>query len=151
MKTYDELKAEKIKAAWIAEIGKDAFELLQVQINYQDGGLIVIGEFDLLKQTREILGDKLQETDKFKFDGRNLHLVSLSGIENNHGWTRIEADGSNCPKSEDENDRYELGMFDSGIWRRCIDDVEDFEVIEYYRDCGFTHYKPIEKSLPPLV
>lgn len=150
MNTSEQLKNEAIRKAWIAEIGEEAFELLHSQIRHEDGGLSVIGEFDLIKQTREILGEKLQETDKFKFDGRNLYLVALSGIENNNGWTRIEPDGSNLPIEYGE---YEcvLKWINQPMRRlffRC-GGSDDAENTKYWLET-VSHYRPIEVFKKPI-
>lgn len=150
MNTSEQLKNEAIRKAWIAEIGEEAFELLHSQIRHEDGGLSVIGEFDLIKQTREILGEKLQETDKFKFDGRNLYLVALSGIESNNGWIRIEPDGSNLPDKIIDcwciKDRL---MFYPLLWRK---DLMQFQTTDasYYDWQEFTHYQRIVEPQPPI-
>jgi len=73
---------------------------------------------------------------------------TLSGIQNNNGWIRIEPDGSNLP----ENGLFKMckEIKKGEWWYISHDDVEPDDVEEYFRDLGFTHYKPITPELKPI-
>jgi len=84
---------------------------------------------------------------EFESDRKKTHDVfwrpkSLSGIENNRGWTRIEEDGSNLPS---------LGYYwvknreDGEIYNSIIDPKRSLDMIDW-----FSHYQPIIQPEPPL-
>lgn len=88
---------------------------------------LVISEFDYNKQT-----DCHRPKD-------------LRGIENNNGWLHIDLE--NLPKEG----FFYMGAFkNDGEFYTSYDEVEFDELSEYYFDCGFTHYQPIVKPLPPI-
>lgn len=74
---------------------------------------------------------------------------SLSGIENNNGWTRIKEDGSNLPKWEGEGDdvSHYWVMFENGdtvvSWNFSLADPSGYTLKP-------THYQPIVKPKKPL-
>lgn len=78
---------------------------------------------------------------------RNIHFwrpKTLQGIEDNNGWTRIE---SEADLPTDESVKYTTGTL-------CFDGHFEVSHIHFtaktIRISGGTHYKPIEKELPPI-
>lgn len=70
---------------------------------------------------------------------------SLSGIENNLGWIRIEEDGSNLPNGNDADDFWicnENGLFDFFSYPEQIE--------RKFRNGTVTHYQPVIKPKPPI-
>jgi len=81
------------------------------------------------------------------FGNQSWRPIELSNLEDNRGWTRIEPDGSNFP----ENGLFKMCKeIKKGEWWYSHDDVEPDDVEEYFRDMGFTHYKPITPELKPI-
>lgn len=70
---------------------------------------------------------------------------SLSGIENNLGWIRIEEDGSNLPNGNDADDFWicnENGLFDFFSYHE--------QIARKFRNGTVTHYQPVIKPKPPI-
>lgn len=72
---------------------------------------------------------------------------SLSGIENNQGWIRIEPDGSNLPTKKGS---YKCVKSEDGLiieMNFYPDDKKWYYGLKLMKP---SHYKPIEKELPPI-
>ncbi|OPC51499.1 hypothetical protein BAY06_03995 [Elizabethkingia anophelis] len=75
---------------------------------------------------------------------------SLSGIENNNGWTRIESE-EDLPKDDYFGDLFEVGFLDeSGFFhherKRC-----SFKSLKWmYEKKLITHYQPVQVPKPPI-
>lgn len=70
---------------------------------------------------------------------------SLSGIENNLGWIRIEEDGSNLPNGNDADDFWicnENGLFDFFSYPE--------QIVRKFKNGTVTHYQPVIKPKPPI-
>lgn len=125
----EELKQEAIKKAY----GKH-FDVLKNFIN--DDGEVC----------KAICPDNTQNLfSNFFWDNLNgqWRPKSLSGIENNNGWTRILEDGSNLP----ESGNYKL-LFESRIIIE-TENANDFFITGKCVD-RCTHYKPIEPEKLPI-
>jgi len=84
---------------------------------------------------------------EFHKNGYSLRPISLSNIEFNNGWTRIEPDGSNLPEKDGN---YKI-MTDIGMLNESFPFLRDVEHnYTSWTDGGITHYKPIEKELLPI-
>jgi len=78
---------------------------------------------------------------------KNKHSVrpkSITGIENNRGWTRIESE-EDLPK----------GNGFAGFLLATVDKVSsnvyNYKEVEFYFNAGiYTHYQRIEKPKPPI-
>lgn len=84
---------------------------------------------------------------------KNKHSVrpkSITGIENNRGWTRIESE-EDLPKDDYFGDLFEVGFLDeSGFFhhdrKRC-----SFKSLKWmYEKKLITHYQLVEKPKPPI-
>ncbi|WP_407478450.1 hypothetical protein [Elizabethkingia anophelis] len=75
---------------------------------------------------------------------------SITGIENNRGWTRIESE-EDLPKDDYFGDLFEVGFLDeSGFFhhdkKRC-----SFKSLKWmYEKKLITHYQLVEKPKPPI-
>jgi len=70
---------------------------------------------------------------------------SLSGIETNNQWIRIEEDGSNLPNGNDADNFWicnENGLFDFFSYPEQIE--------RKFRNGTVTHYQPVIKPKPPI-
>jgi len=153
MKTYDELKAEKIKADY-EQLG---FKWNQIDRLISENGVLVLPTPDLkykIDGYENLLNDKERITT-FGKEGLKIIPSSLKGLYNNNGWTRIEADGSNLPEVNDEDyilgTRFDDGSFEQFRYYGNQNTFKHYEVESRFHEKEITHYKPIEKSLPPLV
>jgi hypothetical protein len=73
--------------------------------------------------------------------------ISLSGIENNNGWIKIEME-SDMPKQRGTDDIYiidELGEVQVASSKL----LNDRQIFNYWK-ATITHYQPINKPKPPL-
>ncbi|MBG0514072.1 hypothetical protein [Elizabethkingia meningoseptica] len=92
--------------------------------------------------------------DRTLFDFQHRDSIcrpkSLSGIENNRGWTRIESE-EDLPKDDYFGDLFEVGFLDeSGFFhhdrKRC-----SFKSLKWmYEKKLITHYQLVEKPKPPI-
>jgi len=79
---------------------------------------------------------------------------SISGIENNNGWIKIESE-EDLPKQDircefiKDNGKQLYGRFENRMGGLFIDESRRFESPEY-RTESVTHYQPIEKLPSPL-
>lgn len=71
---------------------------------------------------------------------------SLAGVENNRQWIRIEEDGSNLPKEEDE---YMFYTVHGKITKNYYNPHWEITNRKKYLD-AYTHYQPIIKPELPL-
>jgi len=74
---------------------------------------------------------------------------SLSGIDTNNGWTRIEPDGSNLPV---EGGKFKVGMkfYDSDIFIEEDAIYNHIEVLNAYSIGLITHYRPVTELPKPI-
>ncbi|MDV3674470.1 hypothetical protein CMU30_13895 [Elizabethkingia anophelis] len=94
--------------------------------------------------------------DKDKFESKQegqyfcIRPKSLSGIETNNSWTRIESE-EDLPKDDYFGDLFEVGFLDeSGFFhhdkKRC-----SFKSLKWmYEKKLITHYQLVEKPKPPI-
>ncbi|MCT3917524.1 hypothetical protein HZQ04_15795 [Elizabethkingia anophelis] len=87
---------------------------------------------------------------KHKWSNIKWRPMSLQGLENNRGWTRIESE-EDMPKDDYFGDLFEVGFLDeSGFFhhdkKRC-----SFKSLKWmYEKKLITHYQPIETPKPPI-
>jgi len=83
------------------------------------------------------------------FDSNTVRPKSLTGIETNNGWVRIEEDGSNLPKEKCVcflfNKRGDTESFAFGQQAYFGTMTETEYILKY-----FAHYQPIMKPEPPI-
>jgi hypothetical protein len=88
------------------------------------------------------------EIEHFDFEHSNKwRPISLSGIENNNGWIKIEME-SDMPKQRGTDDIYiidELGEVQVASSKL----LNDRQIFNYWK-ATITHYQPINKPKPPL-
>lgn len=129
----EEARIQAIKRAWS--------EIQINRIDYNENGWLKIkpnqyerfyNEFDLLKRNN------------------NTHWIrpkSISEIENNNGWTRIETDGSNLPN---ELAHYLMAKEKSVVIIE-LTNVSNMSTLgASLKKDGFTHYQKIDYPKPPI-
>jgi len=141
-KTNEELKAEAIAKAWIAEIGQFNFD--RIKSNLKENGFIMWDWIRGLGHNYQSLNlwDQKLLPDKNRRDADTyIRPKSLSGIENNNGWVNI-------------NSWVDLPIFGEYDWiyqdriiRMGFDPKK--EDLEYFAKC-YSHYRPIEKLKFPI-
>lgn len=137
--TNSEARLEAIRKAW----GKYWDEVKDSVIGMNTGG----GWAD--NETIHYNEDLGCDSKNFEFCRCLYRPKSLSGIEDNHGWTRIEPDGSNLPDKSGDYRFFDMktyffkpvvvwfkGNFDRGC------------NLSFARN--YTHFKPIEEDKPPI-
>lgn len=151
MNTSEQLKNEAIRKAWIAEIGEEKLSRLTGKID--KNGYYWQYFYDFVDTSHM---DYLQQ----HFDGVNGRIEastyrpkSLSGIETNNGWIRIEPDGSNLPIESQEN--FDVCYLKSDGSFAEIKNQMCYQVVSRFKNphkfhVKITHYKQIEKSKPPI-
>lgn len=78
--------------------------------------------------------------------GATIRPISLRGIENNNGWTKIESE-EDLPKEEGTYEVYNLNPDIIFITVNIYFSKND--VHEHYLDGAITHYKPYNE-IPPI-
>lgn len=79
---------------------------------------------------------------------------SLSGIEQNNGWIKIESevdlptDDIRCEFIKDTGEQL-YGRFENRMGGLFVDESKRFEHPEYRKE-SITHYQPIQKPQPPI-
>lgn len=137
MKNLD-YKSKAIEKAWV--------DAVQQLVNHDESGW---AKCNHLQKEHIIAYRNVLDFDKvLGANGELSEMIcrpkSLSGIESNNGWVRIEADGSNLPN--DETAEYHA-CFQSKPFGK---DMTADEIKEGF-NCGVvTHYRPIEKHQPPI-
>lgn len=136
-------KEQKIKDAWIAEIGEKQYNDVKEHIG--DNGIFYAA--DTSKVSEELYDsmtpffDNMDDLGDYDFVPK-----SLRNIENNNGWNRIDEVG--LPS---EDGRYILGSFDSiGIFNIRVSDVSletCLSLIEYE---SRTHWRKKEQLPNPV-
>ncbi|CAI9673429.1 MULTISPECIES: hypothetical protein [Elizabethkingia] len=87
---------------------------------------------------------------KHKWSNIKWRPMSLQGLENNRGWTRIESE-EDLPKDDYFGNLFEVGFLDeSGFFhhdkKRC-----SFKSLKWmYEKKLITHYQLVEKPKPPI-
>lgn len=93
---------------------------------------------------------KYNDVDLLKLTN-HVHSIrpkSLSGIENNNGWIKIETE-EDLPNKPDE--LFEVGILDSiGYFHHEIKRYAGKSLKWMWNKDLITHYQPIEKPKPPL-
>jgi len=103
--------------------------------------------------------NKVLDSLKVGQDFENVHNQiidkckdALLKADENSGWTRIEADGSNLPTPDKEFKRYKMGFLDNGSFKEVGFETTYWDTVGHYFDAKeITHYRPIEKSKSPLI
>lgn len=132
-------KQDIIKNHWIGAIGEKKYQSIEKSIDSK-------GVYPMLGVAENIF-----KTDKVEFYNPGFGIVglrpkSLSNIENNNGWIKIESQGD-LPKK--------IGEF------IVFNSTGQYQTIYYPEFSAFcrpgtgihvsaTHYQPTEKKLPPL-
>lgn len=127
-------KEEKIKEAWIEEIGIDKYNSIVKRGNIDENG------YGTCKWG--LIFSKYINNPKFDYVQNSLtngsvRPKSLSGIETNNGWIKIESE-ADLPK-------------DGWHWTLSIIENEPFQT--HYEDIDIryhTHYQPIQKPQSPI-
>lgn len=142
--TTEQLRADAIKKAWIAEIGEETFKKISPDLNGW--------YFYQLNDEREIIKGLSPRNMSFEFNNAkqdNVNLIyfyrpkSLSGIEKNQNWKRIDIEGLPAEKGD------YFGYYPDGsiscFWFNPDDDFDrDLFSTE------LTHYQEITKPKPPI-
>lgn len=138
-------KEQKIKDAWIAEIGEEEYNYIKDDIN--DNGYYLY--FENLKEL------ETRKYDEFSYCTHNRYKTkkrpkSLQGIENNNGWNRIDEVG--LPSETDKywvmrNGVIDVGTYSKGYGKWICSGQYYFASME---DLKITHYQPIIKPQPPI-
>lgn len=131
--TNEQAKQEAIKKAYVELMDYSDYELLESKID--EYGRVKYSDINSIIILSHISWDKTYSKNLTWFRPK-----SLSSIENNNGWIRIEPDGSNLPTSEEVVKWINFYSGDSKQF--CIDDRIDVG--------DFTHYKPIKEELKPV-
>lgn len=147
----EEAKQEAIKNAW-----KDLYIEFNNRECIDSNGYVNWGNY-FIQDVEEHPSDFGFDPDKdIEWNGTKWRPVTLSGLHDNNGWTRIEPDGSNLP-----NESLDCKMIVSGIkdiktgWfdtflskeKPAFLYKEDGQIWEYKY---VTHYKAIEPELKPI-
>jgi len=138
--TNQQLKQKAIQEAWRKAIGEQKYKYIEKHID--SGGFA--NNVNLQLSNESIEASKFQRhANKRGF----IRLESLTGIDNNNGWTRIEPDGSNLPvEGRLKSGRlYEDGKFEE------IDAVYNhIEVLNAFHLALITHYRPVTELPKPI-
>lgn len=130
-----ELKLEAIKKAWAG--------FYNPQVNMENGWM------DIRPGTYS--NDQFFDRIKFNDKKHSIRPKTLSGLDNNNGWIKIENE-SDLPK--DGNIRYFHYHLPSKERMIAMDirlESYTFEAIKNLHSAGLcTHYKPIEQPHPPI-
>jgi len=130
-------KQDKIKEEWIKLIGSIGYSIRIDQID-EDGYIRYVEPLNL-----NVLPD-LCEKHPSRIDWERWRPLSLTGIETNNGWTKIESE-DDLPK--------ESGFVKVYFSSLEIDDCLRFDgdkfVSDWYAMCP-SHWKPIVKDLLPI-
>lgn len=128
--TNEQAKQEAIKKAW---------EALGIN-NLRDAdknGFIADWKFSV-----DFFNQHESKIERYKIDGLELiRPLSISGIEDNNGWIRIEPDGSNLPVLG----KYKWILGSDLIYEETFDPKNPTHVKEFLY--AYTHYKPITPEL----
>ncbi|WP_395765197.1 hypothetical protein [Elizabethkingia anophelis] len=135
-------KQQAIKAAY----GEFWERLSPFQQEYalSENGTVEIG---YTEEQKKLFSD-IRKSGLFNF--KPTMPKSLSGIETNNSWTRIESE-EDLPKDDYFGDLFEVGFLDeSGFFhhdkKRC-----SFKSLKWmYEKKLITHYQPIETPKPPI-
>jgi hypothetical protein len=130
---------------------KEAYNDLGIPFNKN---ILYDGGWTKIKPTQ--FSSKYEDLDLLKLTN-SVHSIrpkSLSGIENNNGWIKIESE-SDLPDDDDKL-LYEVCLFEDGIFKR-IYEVFSWQAItriwegtaQFYSG-KISHYKAIENSKPPI-
>jgi len=152
METNEQAKQEAIKKAWI-----DAgFYWKQIKDIIDEDGLLKLNHPSLKTQLTgydKAYNNGLLKGCGFYGDSLMVILLPIEAIRYNNGWIRIEPDGSNLPDINDYSVTYRLGKFIEDKWYSEGNfHPYDFRSIHLRvkEKNAFTHYKPIEKEIPPV-
>lgn len=133
---------ETAKQKAIREAYGEHFEALKSNIN-QDG--IFTGDIDLMNESlrkQSKYSSYIEEgCKKVKW---GVQPKSLSGIENNNGWIRIESE-SDLPK---DTGYYHVKYHDGSYTVHRYSVESDFDKTLFLEE--FSYYQPIEKPKPPI-
>lgn len=140
--TNQDRKEKIIAEAWISLFGERNFNLLKGRIG-ENGTMYLTKRSELIPQLEHLIPDFIDIIETNTLLGYTPK--SLSGIENNLGWIRIEEDRSNLPIDEkDSGIEFDWYTKEGNIYRGESWAVRMASIISE------THYRPIEKHQPPL-
>lgn len=137
-------KEEQIRKEWIKE------GLVESEFEFADpDGFLHISKLE--KVRRSLLFDEKEFEVK---EGRWFRPKSLSGLENNNGWIKIESEKDLPIRDEPTNDG-DVQMYSSGIYSStmvwCEKSPTNWHGIQVqFRMGNINYYRPIEKTQPPL-
>jgi len=136
METNEQAKQEAIKKAW-------GLDWLKVHNKVDAKGRLDLYYMDLVSP---LSFSNLYKTDFHCFP------VALENIISNNGWIRIEPDGSNLPKDENnwrEQERlYEACNIEEKY--KFNKSLTAWEIANMFNGGHASHYKPTEKELLPV-
>lgn len=137
-------KQEVIEKAWIDFIGQDLFEKCKDKIDLIDGKLSA----QYLCFYRDFVDREFDDNFYDRFSGSNdsyWRPKSLKGIEDNNGWLLSDELPENAPIDQ----QFELGKFISENDFYILDRPVGLDELHIKFKDVFTHFRPIEKHLPP--
>ncbi|MCL1636286.1 hypothetical protein [Elizabethkingia bruuniana] len=127
-------------------------KLQAIKAAYEDVGLPfvenVIFDNGWLKIKPTQYSSKYKDCDLLKLTTyvHSIRPKSLSGIENNNGWTRIESEEDLPKEYGPYHVKYENGQTVS--WFNGVDFIT--LTGRKYKEDAITHYQPIETPKPPI-
>lgn len=138
-------KEEVIKEAWGEYWDKLTPDMQELCLQKNDGGLHQRDLFSLFQDVDLEFFEyysSISAEEPYRKNG--IRPKSLSGIEDNNGWIRIESE-EDLPKDCGDywvyDDDGDIGYYMFNLFE------EDFE---HVKENGITHYQPIIKPKPPL-
>lgn len=148
MNTSEQLKNESIDRIWIAKIGEHNY-LPDRKYALENDGFILLRRFQETMISEQVSSnDYEQKAFAIEFrkpDVMHIRPIELSGIENNNGWIELN------PNDNIKQGSYELinidnpSVYSVRTFNVIANDIRHLELFQHY-----THYKPIEKSNPPI-
>jgi len=130
-------KEKAIELAYVKLIGQEKFNELKAFID--ENGYTELDE--------ELFGFEFcdAEIEYFDFDSSNKwRSKTLSGIENNRGWTAILSE-KDLPS--DENGEYDGYCMECDVY---INNIGASKIETLYSKNQITHFQPIEKKPKPI-
>jgi len=145
---------EQLKQQAIQEAYGDKYKRLSPFIDkegycimYDDKGEKISPNFNELGFTQEYVQEHLC-SGLFANGLLQWRPKSLSGLQNNNGWTRIEQYGSNLPA---KFGKYQPGLLgEDGTWTQFSEIMDMDELIEYACAGQITHYRPVVEHPKPV-
>ena len=143
--TTDQLREKAIERAWIESVGIEVYESIKGNIETW-GYLTIRKSLNAPDWTPDWYNEKLMPYNP-GLGVMGIIPKSLECIHTNHGWTRIEPDGSNLPS--DKEVLYLVFNISADTNIDTSKYTSDF-VKYYFEHNAITHFKPVEPIHPPI-